>query len=79
LISGSHDQTIKVWSTDTWACEHTLEGHDGPVMSGVMHGDKLISGSNDNTIKLWSTDTWACERTLDDHDTSVLSLVMHGD
>jgi hypothetical protein len=23
---------IKVWSTDSWACERTFEGHDGIVM-----------------------------------------------
>jgi WD40 repeat protein len=51
LISGSDDWTIKVWSTDTWTCERTLEGHDGKVYSLVVHGDKLISGSSDQTIK----------------------------
>jgi WD40 repeat protein len=69
LISSSMDSTIKVWNTDTWACEHTIEGHGGGVRSGgvrslVVHGDKLFSGSEDFTIKVWSTGTWACERTL---------------
>jgi WD40 repeat protein len=31
LISGSNTRTIKVWDTETWACEHTLEGHDKAV------------------------------------------------
>jgi WD40 repeat protein len=78
IISGSHDNTIKVWSTDTWTCECTLEGHDGDVCSLVMHGDKLISGSYDNTIKVWSTDTWACERTLE-VGRDAMALVIHGD
>jgi hypothetical protein len=80
LISGSHDQTIKVWSTHTWACERTLEGHGGGgVSSLLMHGDKLISGSIDETIKVWNTDTWACECTLEGHSGGVLALVVHGD
>jgi WD40 repeat protein len=79
LISSSFDDTIKVWSTDTWACERTLKGHTTAVMSLVMHGDKLISGSGDMTIKVWSTDTWTCEFTLDGHDDWVGSLVVHGD
>jgi hypothetical protein len=79
LISGSNDNTIKVWSTDTWTCERTLEDHTNAVHSLVVHGDKLISGSQDNTIKIWSTDTWTCERTLEGHGASVYSLVMHGD
>jgi WD40 repeat protein len=55
LISGSPDSTIKVWSTDTWACERTLEGHTDGVISLVIHGDKLLSGSNGPTIKVWGS------------------------
>jgi WD40 repeat protein len=36
LISGSN--SLKVWSTDTWECERTLEGHDGAVRCGI-HAD----------------------------------------
>ena len=79
LVSGSADDTIKVWSTDTWACERTLEGHRNAVISLVMHGDNLISSSSDHTIKVWSIDTWACERTLEGHSGAVLSLLVYGD
>jgi hypothetical protein len=79
LISGSRDQTIKVWSTYTWACERTIESHGECVESMVVHGDKLISGSFDNTIKVWSTDTWTCECTLEGQTGGVVSLVIHGD
>jgi WD40 repeat protein len=68
-----------VWSTDTWACERILEGHNGDVRHVVVRGDKLNISSFDNTIKVWSTDTWACERTLDGHDDHAAYLVMHGD
>jgi F-box/WD-40 domain protein 7 len=71
---------IKVWNTDTWTCERTLEGHDDEVSSLVVHGDKLISGSYDNTIKVWNTDTWTCECTLDEdingHTDGVLSTIV---
>jgi WD40 repeat protein len=55
LISGHGYYTIKVWSTDTWTCERTLESHADAVKSLVVHGDKLIIGSNDNTIKVWGS------------------------
>jgi WD40 repeat protein len=77
VLSSSTD-TIKVWSTDTWACERTLGG-DSAWASLLVHGDKLISGADDSTIKVWSTDTWTCERTLEGHSGAVWSLVMHGD
>jgi WD40 repeat protein len=79
LISASDDSTIKVWNTDTWACERTLEGHTNAVRSLMVHGDKLISSSWDHMIKVWSTETWACEHTLEGHDGAVYSMVVHGD
>jgi hypothetical protein len=78
LISSSYDSTIKVWSTNTWTCERTLEGHYGGY-SLVVHGDTLISGSADHTINVWSTDTWTCERTLKGHTNSVFALAIHDD
>jgi WD40 repeat protein len=70
---------IKVWSTDTWTCERTLEDHTRVVISLAVYGDKLVSGSSDHNIKVWSTVTWACERTLEDHGGTVCSLMVHGD
>jgi F-box and WD-40 domain protein CDC4 len=56
LISGgSHDYSIKVWNTDTWACENTLEGHTKVVFCMVVHGCSLVSGSGDQKIKAWGT------------------------
>jgi hypothetical protein len=75
LISGSNDNTIKVWNTDTWECEHTVKPTD-PMTCMVMHGDKLISGSRD--IVVWNTDTWTCERTLTGHNDTVNCLVIYG-
>jgi WD40 repeat protein len=54
LLSGSCDNTINVWSTDTWTCERTLEAHDGDVECMVIHGEKLMSGSDDCTTKVCS-------------------------
>jgi WD40 repeat protein len=55
LISGYDDNTIKVWSTDTWVCENTLEGHRDNVNSLLMHGDKLLSGSDDKSVRVWGS------------------------
>jgi WD40 repeat protein len=47
LISGSADTAIKVWNTDTWTCEHAVQGPTDSVMDLAMYSNKLISGSID--------------------------------
>jgi WD40 repeat protein len=37
LISGLDNNMIKVWDTNTWACERTLEGHQDIVYFLVVH------------------------------------------
>ncbi|CAO3680145.1 unnamed protein product [Rhizopus stolonifer] len=55
LISGSMDNTIKVWSLNTGECLQTLFGHIQGV--GALAYDKLrlVSGSQDGSIKLWDS------------------------
>ena len=35
VVSGSDDNTLKVWAVATGKCVATLEGHSGPVRCGV--------------------------------------------
>jgi WD40 repeat protein len=56
LISGSNDSTIKVWRTDTWACERTIEDPADEDLTGlVVLGDKLFAGSTCSSIKVWGS------------------------
>src|SRR5207244_2179047 len=59
LISGSDDQTIKVWNLSTGKLQRTLTGHTGLVFSVALSADgqTLISGSRDQTIKVWKLST----------------------
>ncbi|GBD51975.1 hypothetical protein D3800_02345 [Microcystis aeruginosa NIES-298] len=84
LVSGSWDNTIKLWNVETGQEIRTLKGHDSYVNSVNFSpdGKTLVSGSADNTIKLWNVETgklWDVEtgeeiRTLKGHDNSVLSV-----
>ena len=55
IISGSGDETVKIWDANTGQCLKTLEGHSDDVESVAYSpdGTKIISGSLDNTIKIW--------------------------
>ncbi len=79
LISGSFDNTIKIWDLNTNTCLATLQEHTDYVASLAISGDKLISGSFDNTIKIWDLNTNTCLATLPGHTDYVTSLAISGD
>ncbi|NCT45919.1 MAG: WD40 repeat domain-containing protein, partial [Microcystis aeruginosa G11-09] len=76
LVSGSWDNTIKLWDVETGQEIRTLKGHDNSVYSVNFSpdGKTLVSGSADNTIKLWNVETGQEIRTLKGHDSSVRSV-----
>ncbi len=76
LISGSSDDTIKVWDLETHKCVHTLTGHTSTVYSLAVVDGKLISGSSDDTIKVWDLETHKCVHTLTGHTGTVYSLAV---
>jgi small GTP-binding protein len=68
LVSGSRDNTVKLWDVGSGRVLHTLEGHQDAVLSVAFDpqsGSLLASGSSDNTVKLWDTRTGKLIFTLD--------------
>ncbi|MCI5715187.1 MAG: hypothetical protein MR279_01010 [Bacteroidales bacterium] len=55
IISGSGDETVKIWDANTGKCLKTLKGHSETVYSLAYSpdGTKIISGSYDKTVKIW--------------------------
>jgi WD40 repeat protein len=54
LVSGSDDQSIRLWDPATGSCSAVFKGHQGPVYAlAVLPDGRLASGSNDQTIRLW--------------------------
>ena len=61
LLSGSRDETMKVWSVPPAAagalalCSATLGGHTGPVYALARLPDgRVVSGSLDGTVRMWA-------------------------
>ncbi len=68
IVSGSWDETLKVWEMDSWQCVATLEGHTNFTRGVAVTSDgRIISGSRDRTIRVWEMDTWKCLASLQGH------------
>lgn len=78
IVSGSDDNTLKVWSAVTGKCLRTLVGHTGGVWSSQMAGNLIISGSTDRTLKIWDAESGSCKHTLYGHTSTVRCMHLHG-
>jgi len=62
IVSGSWDQTIRVWDAQTGAqVGNPLQGHTNSVLSVAFSPDgrHIVSGSWDQTIQVWDAQTGA--------------------
>ena len=53
IVSGSYDDTIKVWSLELGTCLNTLVGHADAVTCLQFNYHRIISGSLDCTLRFW--------------------------
>ncbi len=55
IVSGSYDQTLRIWDAQSGESIAILEGHSGPVWSVAFSndGNHIVSGSYDQTIHIW--------------------------
>ncbi|MFN8949672.1 MAG: WD40 repeat domain-containing protein [Aphanizomenon sp.] len=76
LISGSQDQTIRVWNLATGELIHILKGHQDSVNAVVLSPDEQIiaSASADKTIKLWHLQSGELLGTFTGHTNAVTTL-----
>jgi WD40 repeat protein len=76
LVSGSQDQTVRVWNLATGELVHTLKGHRDSVNAVALSPDEQIiaSGSADKTIKLWHLASGELLGTFTGHTNTVTAL-----
>ena len=73
LVSGSDDETVKLWDVQTGGVVKTFSGHTDWVWSVSISSDctTIASGSKDNTIRLWHVQTGDCFCVIDKHKDAV--------
>jgi len=79
IVSGSEDNTIRIWDINTGQCIHTLQGHTHWILSACVAGDRIVSGSRDRTIRIWDINTGQCLHTLQGHTSWIKSVCVADD
>ncbi|KAA1115928.1 WD domain protein [Puccinia graminis f. sp. tritici] len=66
LISGSFDETVKVWDFLAGKLLRTLPGHSEVVscLDFSRDGSVIVSGSFDGLIRMWDTTSGQCLKTM---------------
>ncbi|HMV85856.1 MAG TPA: TIR domain-containing protein, partial [Blastocatellia bacterium] len=66
-LSGSEDNTVRLWEVESGRCLRVLEGHTASVLSVAWSGDgrHALSGSSDQTVRLWEVESGRCLRVLE--------------
>jgi WD40 repeat protein len=65
-LSGSLDNTLRLWELSTGSCLRVFEEHTSDVLCVAITPDGLwgVSGSMDSTIRLWDLSTGQCLHTF---------------
>ena len=81
IVSGSSDNTIKLWDIKSGEEIRTFKGHSSWVIlvTITQDGKYIVSGSLDNTIKLWDIKSGKEIRTFEGHSDSVKSVAITPD
>jgi ribosome assembly protein 4 len=59
MVTGSGDNTARIWDCDTGTPVRTMKGHTSWVLAVCWSPDegRIATGSMDNTVRLWDPDT----------------------
>ncbi|VBB28166.1 unnamed protein product [Acanthocheilonema viteae] len=81
IVTGSDDNTLKIWSASKAICLQTLTGHTGGVWSSQMSedGKTVTSGSTDRTVRVWCVETGRCLHCLQGHTSTVRCMTLRED
>lgn len=77
LVSGSVDETVKIWDVASGQETLTLNEHKNKVCSVAFSpdGKQLVSGSLDNTVKLWDARPWTPELRVEQEARNVVQFL----
>jgi len=79
IVSGSKDNTIKIWDFKSGKLLNTLKGHSKAIESIAVDSDKIVSGSWGHAIKIWDLNSGKLLNTLKGHGYIIDSVAIYND
>jgi WD40 repeat protein len=81
VVSGSSDNTLRLWDLASGQTLRTLQGHTAGVNAVVLTADgrRLVSASWDNTLRVWDLESGQTLRTLEGHVARVNAVALTPD
>ncbi|MEQ8788832.1 MAG: protein kinase [Pirellulaceae bacterium] len=66
IVSGGHDNTVRVWNMETGRLHKSLRGHGSWVRTAAFTGDSqwIVSGGYDQRVKLWNVEGYSESKVL---------------
>lgn len=74
ILTGSDDNNINVYDTQTGALRARLKGHEGGVWALQYQGNVLVSGSTDRSVRVWDIEQGVCTQVFQGHTSTVRCL-----
>ena len=81
VVTGSDDNTARIWDTRTGAQRALLQGHTGTLWSVGLSpdGTRVVTGSNDGTARIWNAATGGQIAVLQGHEDAVTIAAFSAD
>ena len=78
VVSGSFDQTVRLWDSRTGQSLKTFTGYTNWVRSVVFSNDcqTLVSGHTDHQVRIWDYSSGKCCQTLSGHKAQVCAAAL---
>jgi WD40 repeat protein len=81
VVSGSDDQSVRIWDASTGKEVQKLDGHTSRVCSVAFShdGTRIVSGSDDQSMRIWDALTGKEVQKLDGHTSLIRSVAFSHD
>ena len=81
LVSGSSDETLRIWDAATGENLKILEGHGGAVRAVAWSPDgrRVVSAASDKTLRIWDTASGESLMILEGHGGAMSSVAWSPD